>query len=751
MRRALATALALAAMAPAGADAAAPALRAGVGRADVTPQLGYYLGGWTRQDRTAQGQHTRLFASAMTLQRGDRKLALVSIDLFMVPGGLVRHVGEALADRGYSEQNLVINASHTHSGPGGFGNSPTLNTAAPSLETATDPFSFAALLDPAPADRQLYTFLVNQIATAVRRADDDMAPAALGWGSASITGLTRNRSLEAHLANHGVIKARGDGRVEDDPAGALHTIDQEVDVMRVDKIVRRKIGRKRRRVRVPIGGWSMYGNHGTVTKSSFEYYNQDHHGSALRVFEAGVRKAGKVPKRQLVLNVYGNGNEGDMSAGLDRTGPAGSDEVGRVEAAAMLRAWRLAGRAGLSRRPQLDLRWTRVCFCGQMTETGPLPTDPLPGMPFLTGSEEERGPLFDVTGEELEDRRNPVGSDTQGHKIGIAGAGQDLPRVVPIVAVRARDRLIVTIPGEPTVEIGRRVRAKVEQATAGAGIKRVVISGLTNEFILYVTTHEEYERQHYEGGNTHYGPNEGTFFAEELGKLAGVLVRGEPAPPPADFDPTFGVVPDGAPYGTGAASGSIVRQPAGTVPRLTEAEFGWQGGPLGLDRPVDRAFVRAQRKFGRRWRTMDSDLGLAMLWTVDANGLHSLRWEVPLSIRRGRYRFVVTAKRYRLVSKPFRVVPGAFTLDQVPSGVGRLGVKLQYPAAVENQDLTWRPGASSGGTLRARAGRRFVRRRTKRGAVTLRAGSGIGVAIPSGGFRDRFGNKNAAAATLFVP
>ena len=70
VRRMLVIALACLASAPA-ANAATGPLRAGVGRADVTPKLGYYLGGWTRQDRTAQGQHTRLYASALVLQRGD--------------------------------------------------------------------------------------------------------------------------------------------------------------------------------------------------------------------------------------------------------------------------------------------------------------------------------------------------------------------------------------------------------------------------------------------------------------------------------------------------------------------------------------------------------------------------------------------------------------------------------------------------------------------------------------------------------
>ena len=762
MKRALLVTLACLAAAPAAQAASGPALRAGVGRADITPKLGYYLGGWTRQDRTAQGQHTRLFASALVLKRGDTKIALVSVDLFMVPGGLVRHVAEANADRGFTEQNVVINASHTHSGPGGFGNSPTLNFAAPSIETATDPLTFFALAEQPPADRQLYTFLVKQIAKALRRADNDLGPAALGWGSAQLVGVTRNRSLEAHLANHGIIKARGEGSPDEDPEGATHTIDPRVDVLRVDKLVRRRGKRQRgKRRRVPIGGWSIFPDHGTVTKSSFEYYNQDHHGSALRAFEEAVRRAGRVPRRQVVLNVYGNGNEGDMSAGLDHSGPAGSDEVGREEARAMFQAWRRAGRAGLSRRPPLDLRWTRVCFCGQMTETGPLPTDPQPGLPFLTGSEEERGPLYDVTGQTYEDTRNPVGSDTQGHKVGISGAGGSLPRVVPLIQVLVRNKLIATLPGEPTKEIGARLRARVLQAVAGSGVTDVVVSGLTNEFVLYITTYEEYERQHYEGGNTHYGPNQGTFLIAEQAKLAAALVRGEPAPEAHPFDPTYGVVPDGPAYPDGAETGEIIEQPAAAYARLDHAELAWLGGPDGLDRPVDRAFVTAQRWSGRRggwsgrrgrWsgrrlRRADSDLGLAMLWTVDPGGLHRLRWEVPLRMKPGVYRLVVTAKRYRLVSRSFRVRPRLLELRQAPAGPGRVTLRLLYPPAVENRDLTFRPPAARGGRVRFQVDGRNVRSRS----LTVHARSGSTVTVPRGAARDRYGNRNGEPLTVVAP
>ncbi|MGH2762696.1 MAG: neutral/alkaline non-lysosomal ceramidase N-terminal domain-containing protein, partial [Thermoleophilaceae bacterium] len=570
---------------PAGASAAG--LRAGVGKADITPRTGYYLGGWTRADRVAQGQHTRLHARAMVLEQGDRKVALVAVDLFMVPGGLVKHLGDALAGLGFSEQNLLISASHTHSGPGGYANFKTFNTAAPSLQTATDPISYYRLLDPPPADRQLYTFLLGQIARAIRRADADLAPAAAGWGSSELRGLTRNRSIEAHLAVHGIFRPFQGGDASLDPLGLDHTIDPAVNVLRVDKVAGDR--------RTPIGAWSTYADHGTVTKSSFQYYNQDHHASALRVFEERVRREGRVPRGQEVLNVYGNSDEGDQSAGLDRHGPAASDHVGRVEARAMLDAWRRAG-AALAPDIALDSRWTRVCFCGQQTPSGPVADYAMIGVPFLTGSEEERGPLHDVTGVPLEGTRNPLPVPGQGHKLGIPLDEDSVPKAVPLTAMRVGDRLIVTMPGEPTAEVGRRLRSAVLAAAGGGGISSVVVSGLANEFIQYFTVPEEYDRQHYEGGSTLYGPNSVPLLVGELAELGRRLVAGEAAQAPYPFDPTAGVRPDGPAYGSGAASGVVEGQPARLVRRLGHPTFRWRGGPQGLDRRVGRAFVIVQRR-----------------------------------------------------------------------------------------------------------------------------------------------------------
>ena len=729
------------------------ALRAGAGKADITPKLGYYLGGWTRADRTAQGQHTRLHSRAIVLESGGQKLALVSVDLFMVPGGMVRHVGDALAERGFSEENILMSASHTHSGPGGYANFPTLNTAAPSLETAIDPTSFFGLFNPGPADPQLYRFLLEQITTAIRRADDDLGPARAGWGSARIYGLTRNRSLEAHLANHGIIKERGEGSEDDDPGGYEHTIDPAVSMLRVDKLVRRRArGARRKRVRVPIGGWATFANHGTVTKSSFEFYNADHHASAIRVFEERVRRYGRAPRGQEVVNVYGNSNEGDMSAGLDRHGPAASDYVGRVEASAMVRAWRRAKR-GLERRPAFDSRWTRVCFCGQDTEGGgEVAEQSEVGLPFLTGSEEERGPLFDVTGQHYEGQRAPADrGDPHGWKA--SGPLGDVPNVVPLLAMRIGPRLIVSVPGEGTKEMGARVRSAVASAVAGSPVKRVVVSGLANEFVLYFTTPEEYSRQHYEGGNTHFGTWSSLVIQEGLAELAGRLVRGEPAQEPMDFDPTNGVTPDGPPYPDGADSGSLLEEPEAGYRRLEHARVIWQGGADGLDRPVDKPFVIAERRVGGGWVPEADDLGLAMLWKVDEDGVHEAFWEIPINAPRGTYRFVIRAKLYRLVSSSFRVRrSNALTLAESDAPSPRLAVSLLYPQPIRDVDITSRPQAASGGVVRFNVGGREVRvKRRRSGTFEVRAPGGQRVFVAAGKARDRYGNVAGNALELRAP
>ncbi len=714
---ALCAALVIACVASAGAEAGT--LKAGAGRADITPPTGYYFLGWARSDSKAKGVHTRLFARAMVLERDGRKVALVSMDVALLGAGLVIHATELLKGRGITPENVIVSASHTHGAQAGYSNFPGFNTVPPTKTTPTD----VAL---APADPQLYGFMVRRLAEAIRRADDDRAPAALGWGEATLLGLTQNRSIEAHLADHGILLGYGEGSAAMDPDGYAHTIDPEVHVLRVDK--------RRGRRRVPIGVFTTFANHGTVNRPTFLFYNADHHGSATRVVEADLRRRGRA-RGQEVVNVFGNADEGDVSSGLDRAGPAAADYVGRVEANATMRAWESAGRR-MSRTPAIDTRWSRMCFCGQRTSAGAVDSKPVIGAPFTTGSEENRGPLYDADQVNFEGLRNPVAVEPQGHKVGVPLPAGSFATAAAISAVRIDDRLIVTVPGEATAETGRRIRVAVLGA-AGPLVRRVVISGLANDYVHYFTTPEEYERQHYEGGATQFGPASSVALTDSLVELAGRMRDGRPAPAPYPYDSTNGVSPDGPPYGPGAERGSLTGQPAG-LRRLERTEVSWRGGERGLDRPLGRPFVTVERLAGRRWRPYTSDLGLQILWSVD-DGAYRAQWEAPLEAPVGPYRFVITANRYRLTSHRFRLAPSAALRPRIAwSRAGRVGIALDYPAAAFETDFTYRPRSAG---ARTTAGRPLV----------LPGHSGDTISIPAGTARDRFRNVNGAAAELRVP
>jgi hypothetical protein len=114
------------------------------------------------------------------------------------------------------------------------------------------------------------------------------------------------------------------------------------------------------------------------------------------------------------------------------------------------------------------------------------------------------------------------------------------------------------------------------------------------------------------------------------------------------------------------------------------------------------------------------------------------------------YRFVITAKRYRLVSRSFRVLAArSLRLRGVPAGPGRVAVMLEYPQPVRDRDLTYRPTRASGGAVRFRIGGRSVLVRRRRGTTfSVRAPAGRRVSVPGGRARDRHGNVAAAGIRL---
>jgi hypothetical protein len=274
------------------------------------------------------------------------------------------------------------------------------------------------------------------------------------------------------------------------------------------------------------------------------------------------------------------------------------------------------------------------------------------------------------------------------------------------------------------------------------GIKRVVIAGYT-DYLDYFATPAEYDQQHYEGGFTMYGRASWTFVRERLLELAAALAGGVPAPAPVDYDDNQGVHVSEATYGEGEPEGKAVSQPE-DAERLEHPSFAWRSGANGIDRPVDRAFVKVQRRERtKRWKTVADDLGLEIAWSSDESGAYVAYWEPSLHARKGTYRFVVKAKRYQLVSDTFRLSPSTALVPTVVDGA----VELRYPEAVEDEDWTDRAAAAVGGIVNFAVGKTRVRIRHHRTA-RFEIPKGEDVTIPVGAARDRWGNSNGEDADL---
>jgi len=132
-------------------------LRAGVAREIISPPKGIYLIGYGDRTKGNTGIHDDLSATALVLDDGQRRLALVSCDILFLNEFIVDRVRTLVGRR----TDLIICCSHTHAGP----------------ITYADHES-------GRARRAYIDTLVERIARAVHQAEAALTPAKLAWGQA---------------------------------------------------------------------------------------------------------------------------------------------------------------------------------------------------------------------------------------------------------------------------------------------------------------------------------------------------------------------------------------------------------------------------------------------------------------------------------------------------------------------------------------------------------------------------------------
>jgi neutral ceramidase len=683
----------------------ASGLLAGFGRADITPPPGVGLGGYSLENQQARGYRHRLYARAMLLEdaRGER-LAFVVADLPHVSALLQRRLAQRLtaAGLGIGADRLMLSATHSHSAPGNFYEARTYNQEGGRLPG----------FDPYLAD-----FLVDALVQAVSSARADLAPAAAGWGTARVTGLTFNRSMDAFRLNASPITP-----LDGAPAESLAAVDRTLSMLRVDRCASDPGGACR-----PLGAFTIFAIHGTGYPAPSPLLDGDIHALVERGLERAIDAADSVVARcdsgvtalvrcdfrPRAVHLFTQGTHGDVSPALDagtrcerllrfryhsrawgpRDAPAAEEwradptRLARCLERARLEVERL-GRALAERTIELhrSIRTSRAWELGRAAETLDLHTagaahelcdQPLTGTSNYAGARDGRTRLdgWKVLG------LIPSGIEQGGHAIsrkaqGCQGAKTiglgwiqrlvvrryGLPRYAQAAVFRVGNRLVGQLPGEITTEAGMRMKRAMQQA-ARPGDTALVVS-LANGFMQYVPTEEEYGAQRYEGGSDIYGPRTARYFQGVLSTLAASLRDGPPRvallPILADPGPTasyFRRPASGPPPAKGLRRIRAIRC-EGNVVVLT-----WRDASPGLLAPSSGQVLEIQTRrdadspWGHAAWDDQSEVEVRALGPTSGGYLWQVRWHAP-PVSAGMLRLVLAGRPAaglpEVVSEPLR-------------------------------------------------------------------------------------------------
>ncbi|MFA7157730.1 MAG: neutral/alkaline non-lysosomal ceramidase N-terminal domain-containing protein [Kiritimatiellia bacterium] len=152
-------------------------LMAGAATRDITPAMPVFLAGYPHAARVSTGAHDPLLASAIHLSDGRTPLLLIGLDILYISQQSTAICREAINKSiGIPAGNILISATHTHSGP----------VTADQLAWRNDPAV------PAP-DPGYMEHLHNGIIGAGIAAHTAAQPAEIAITSASAEGIGRNR------------------------------------------------------------------------------------------------------------------------------------------------------------------------------------------------------------------------------------------------------------------------------------------------------------------------------------------------------------------------------------------------------------------------------------------------------------------------------------------------------------------------------------------------------------------------------
>lgn len=688
-------------------------LLVGYGQADMTPPPGLGLNGGGPGARVSRGWRGHLYARAMVLQDSSgHAVAFVTGDMAHMSLNVHRRVAARLLNAGIplGSDRLFISATHSHSAGG--------NTLEASAQNA-----HAGPL--AGFDAVEEEFFVEQFCTAISDAWRDRASSTLEAKWARVPGVTWNRSLSAHLMNPDAALDSNDS-----PSGpyADESVDRDWFMLRVNRLEpgtglpipygayssfaihptgnpsynelfdpdvigfpTRALAAAILRRRAPGTGRDLPAFHLMASGTAGDVApNLDGRGSTTEPYDDPVylrlarRPSGPrtpVPPEKVVTD------EPEARRRL-RVALRNLRSVGDTLSAHAARLFEAAPELVFSSETEITSRLMTVDL-HSVTGTHALCPEPEQGVSTAAGAEGLRTPvhrwkllgLIPLTFEEGGRAIDYTPTSCQGAKrvlfgsllqrLATSGHQGGFPRYAQLMTVRLRARdgsalWICGLPGEISTQLGRRMRAAVAEAV-DAPISRVRIVGLTNGYLGYVTTAEEYSLQHYEGGSMLYGPNEGQVLLESLTELARSVEADLPVPPVPPV--TIDVGGFSSHFPTPAHDTGAPRHRSSTFPLFRRADtrdlgdgtaairFRWIDGPPGTLRPSDGLLIRISSvaQSGNSTLVASDDSASVEVRVVDwekDRATWEVTWIAPLPLAAPRYRLEIDNRGRP--ARPFR-------------------------------------------------------------------------------------------------
>ncbi len=153
--------------------------KAGVGRVDITPPGSIWMSGYAARTHPSEGSLTRLWAKALALESAPgRRIVIVTTDVVGVPRVVAGEVAARVEKQyGLKRPQLLINSSHTHTGP----------VIWPNLVNLT-------VFPPAEQEKLLayQRKFIDDVVAAIGEAIRDLATATVEYGAGS-AGFAVNR------------------------------------------------------------------------------------------------------------------------------------------------------------------------------------------------------------------------------------------------------------------------------------------------------------------------------------------------------------------------------------------------------------------------------------------------------------------------------------------------------------------------------------------------------------------------------